>query len=163
MLQLDPKVGVPIIQLVYPETGRQELLDLYSEVYKVHRLPSCPPGEPAILQEVLSAIPCHSLEEEGTPDAQRQTSPKDFHLPKSRQPHQKRESSLNRSLARLCEVHHKALSTTATLDEEIKKLPWMKVHSGSEWRPRGRDHQRPEERRKKKQCQVSFASQPTPS
>ena len=51
----------------------------------------------------------------------------------------------------------KALSTTVTLEEEIEKLHWMKVHSGSEWRPRGRDHWRPEERRKNRCHQVSFA------
>ena len=81
MPQLDPEVGVPTIQLVHPETGREELLDLYLEVYKLHRLPGSPPGELAILKEVSSTLPCHSLEEEGTPDAQRQPNPKDFHPP----------------------------------------------------------------------------------
>ena len=81
MPQLDPEAGIPAIQLVYLETGREELLDLYLEVYKLHRLPGSPPGEPTILKEVLSALPCHSLEEEGTPDAQRQPNPKDFHPP----------------------------------------------------------------------------------
>ena len=50
MPQLDPKVGIPAVQLVHPETGREELLDLYLEVYKLHRLPSSPPGEPAIFE-----------------------------------------------------------------------------------------------------------------
>ena len=48
MPQLDPEVGIPTIQLVHPEIGREELLDLYLEVYKMHRLPSSPPGELAI-------------------------------------------------------------------------------------------------------------------
>ena len=86
MPQLDPEVGIPAIQLVHPETGGEELLDLYLEVYKLHRLPSSPPGEPAILKEVSSALPCHSLEEEDTPDAQRQPNPEDFHPPQSRPP-----------------------------------------------------------------------------
>ena len=81
MPQLDPEAGIPAIQLVHPETGREELLDLYLEVYKLHRLPSSPPREPAILKEVSSALPCHSLEEEGTPDAQRQPNLEDFHPP----------------------------------------------------------------------------------
>ena len=68
MPQLDPEVGIPTIQLVHPEIGREKLLDLYLEVYKLHRLPSSPPGEPAILREVSSALPCHSLEEEGSPN-----------------------------------------------------------------------------------------------
>ena len=163
MPQLDPEVGIPTIQLVHPETGREEFLDLYLEVYKLHRLPGSSPGELTILQEVSSAILCCSREEEKTPDAQRQPSPKDFHLPQSRQPHQERESSLDRSLARVHKAHWKALSTAATLEEAIQKLHQMKVCYGLEWRPRGRDCWRLEERRKKRCCQVSFTSQPTPS
>ena len=67
MPQLDPEVDIPAIQLVHLEIGREELLDLYLEVYKMHRLPGSPPGEPAILREVLSALPGHSLEERRQP------------------------------------------------------------------------------------------------
>ena len=63
----------------------------------------------------------------------------------------------------MCKVRQKALSTTATLEEEIEKLHQMKAHSSSEWRHRDRDSQRLEERRKKRQCQVSFSSQPIAS
>ena len=105
----------PAIELVHPETGREELLDLYLEVYKLHRLPSSSPGEPAILKEITSDLPCHSLEEEDTPDTQRQPSPEDFHPSQSRPPRWERESSLDRSLARVHKVHWKDLSTTATL------------------------------------------------
>ena len=66
MPQLDPEAGASAIQLVHPEIGREKLLDLYLEVYKLHRLPGSPPGELAILREVSSALPCHSLEEKGT-------------------------------------------------------------------------------------------------
>ena len=111
MPQLDPAVGIPTIQLVHPETGREELLDLYLEVYKLHRLPSSPPGEPAILKEVSSALPCHSLDKEGTPDTQRQPNPKDFCPPQSRPPQWEKGSLLDRNLTRVCEVHQKALST----------------------------------------------------
>ena len=80
MPQLDPEADIPTIVLVHPEIGREELLDLYPEVYKMHRLPSSPPGEPAIFREVSSALPGCSLEEEGSPD------PKDFHPPQSKPP-----------------------------------------------------------------------------
>ena len=86
MPQLDPEVGIPAIQLVHPEIGREELLDLYLEVYKLHRLPSSPPGELDILKEVSAALPCHSMEDEGTPDTQKQPNPEDFHPPWSRLP-----------------------------------------------------------------------------
>ena len=60
-------------------------------------------------------------------------------------------------------MHQKTSSTAATLEEEIKKLHWMKARSGPKWRHRDRDSQRSEERRRKRQCQVSFSSRPTAS
>ena len=136
MPQLDPEVGMLAIQLVHLEIDREKLLDLYLEVYKLHRLPSSPPGEPAILKEVSSALPCHSPEKKGAPDAQRLPNPEDFHSPWSRPSQWEREGSLDRSLARVHEVHQKALLTAVTLEEEIK------------WRHT--DSQRPEERRRKR-------------
>ena len=144
MPQLDPEAGIPTIQLVHPEIGREELLDLYLEVYKMHRLPGSPLGELAFLREVSSALPGYSLEEEGSPD------PKDFHPPQSKPPQWEGESLLDRSLARVCKAHQKALSTTTTLEEEIKRLQQMKAHSGPEWRQRERDSQGPEQRSRKR-------------
>ena len=57
MPQLNPEAGKPVIELVGPETSREELLEIYLKVYKLHQLPGSPPGEPAILEEVLAAIP----------------------------------------------------------------------------------------------------------
>ena len=63
-------MGVPAIQLVGPETTKEELLELYLEVYKLHRLPGSPSGEPSILKEVLSSLPDHQrCEEEEAPTA----------------------------------------------------------------------------------------------
>ena len=113
MPQLNPE-AVPAIQLVWPETSREELLDIYLEVYKLHRLPGSPPGELAILEEVSATIPDPSREEEETPNAQMQPSHKDFHSSRMRTLLQKRETSVDRSLDREHEVHQKALSATAT-------------------------------------------------
>ena len=55
--QLNPKVGIPAIQLVMLQLTKEELLEIYLEVYKLHRLPGSPLGEPAILEEVLSSLP----------------------------------------------------------------------------------------------------------
>ena len=55
--QLNPEVGIPAIQLVGLESTKEELLELYLEVYKLHRLAGSPPGELAILEEVLSSLP----------------------------------------------------------------------------------------------------------
>ena len=57
--QLNPEAGVPTVQLLGPDTTKEELLQLYLEVYKLHRLPESPPGEPAVLKEVLSSLPDH--------------------------------------------------------------------------------------------------------
>ena len=70
---------------------------------------------------------------------------------------------LDRSLARVCEVHQKALSTAANLEEEIERLQWMKACSGPKWRQRDRDSQGPEERSGKRWHWVGFSSQPTAS
>ena len=44
MPQLNPEVGIPAVELVGLETSREELLEIYLEVYKLHRLPGSPPG-----------------------------------------------------------------------------------------------------------------------
>ena len=161
MPRLDPEVGIPAIQLVNLEIDREQLLELYLEVYKLHRLPGSPPGEPAILEEISSVLPCHPPEEKGTPDAQRLPSPKGFHLPRNRPSLWEWEDSIDRSLARVCEAHWKALLTVATLEEEIERLHRKKAFSSTEWRRR--DSYRSEERRRKRQCEASFCSQPTAS
>ena len=48
MPQLDPEVGIPAIQLVGPQVTKEELMDIYLEVYKLHRKPGSPPGKPTI-------------------------------------------------------------------------------------------------------------------
>ena len=69
MPQLNPEAGIPAIELVGPETSREELLEIYLEVYKLHRLPGSPPGELAIAQEVLAAVPDHLQKREEAPEA----------------------------------------------------------------------------------------------
>ena len=87
MPQLNPEAGVPAVELVGPGTNREELLEIYLEVYKLHWLPGSPPGEPAIAQEVLAAVPDCPERREEVPEAQTQLSPGDSHPSKSRRPH----------------------------------------------------------------------------
>ena len=129
MPQLDPEAGIPTVQLVHPEIDREQLLELYLEVYKLHRLPGSPPGEPAILEEISSVLPRHPLEEKGTPNIQKPVSPEGFHLPWNRLSLREQEDSIDRSLARVHEAHCKALSTVATLEEEMERLYRKKAHS----------------------------------
>ena len=59
-------------------------------------------------------------------------------------------------------MHQQVLSTVATLEEEIKRLCQIKVHSTPERRPRS-ETQRRLDRRRKRWHQDSFANQSTPS
>ena len=120
MPQLDPEVGIPTIQLVHLEIDREQLLKLYLEVYKLHRLPGSPPGEPAILEEISSVMP----------NIQKPVGPEGFHSPRNRLSLWEREDSIDRSLARVCKAHRKALLTAATLEEEMERLYRKKARSG---------------------------------
>ena len=151
--QLNPEAGVPTVQLVGPETSKEELQELYLEVYKLHRLPGSPPGEPALLEEVLSSLKDHQGQKgERASAAMTRPHPEDPHSSRSSVPQKrKRDSSVERSLATICEAHQKVLATAATLEEEIERLshtqncPEMRARSktrdcqgcsGEEWKRR---------------------------
>ena len=92
--QLNPEVGVPTVQLVGPETSKEELLELYLEVYKLHRLPGSPPREPALLEEVLSSLKDHQgCKEEKASAAMARPHPKDPHSSRSGIPRKERETA----------------------------------------------------------------------
>ena len=86
MPQLDLEVGVPTIKLVGPETSREELLEIYLKVYKLHWLPGSPPGEPVILKEVLAAVLDQLQRRNEAPQTRVQPSPGDSHPSRSRKP-----------------------------------------------------------------------------
>ena len=163
MPQLNPKAGIPAVELVGMETSREELLEIYFEVYKLHRSPGSPPEEPAIAEEVLAAVPDHLQERGEAPEAQAQPTPGDSH-PSNRRPHQEWENLIDRSLARMCKAHQQALSTTMALEEEIERLGQMRACSQSRMKLRSQDRQRSKgEGQKKRHCQVSFADKPAPN
>ena len=86
--QLNPEVSVPTVQLVKPQMTKEELLEIYLEVYKLHRLPGSPPGEPAILEEVLSSLPNQQrCEEEKAPAATMQQCAENPHSSRSSTPY----------------------------------------------------------------------------
>ena len=161
MPQLDPKADLSAIQLVHPMIGRRELLDLYLEVYKLYQLPGSPPGELAILQEIVSAISDPTSEEEQSASARRSSSHQDLCPSEDCHPCQERGRALDRSLVRVHKVYRQALSTAATLEEEIERLCQIKVRSTPEWRPRSGTQRKPGRRRKRQQ-QDSFSDQSTP-
>ena len=143
MPQLNPEVGIPAVQLVGLEMTKEELLELYLEVYKLHRLPGSLPGELAILEEVLSSFPDHQrCEEEKTPATTAQPHPEGSHSSRSRAPHRGRKDDLvERSLAMVCKANQKALATVATLEEEIERLSCTRNHLQLRARSKSRDCQ----------------------
>ena len=112
MPQLNPEAGIPAVQLVGLETTKEELLEIYLEVYKLHRLPGSPPGEPAILEEIMASVPDHpQSEEDQTHEAAVQPHPGGSHSSRSIAPcRRKNNDSVERSLAMVCEAHQKALA-----------------------------------------------------
>ena len=130
MPQLNPEVGIPAIQLVGPEMTREELLDIYLEVYKLHWLLGSPPGEPAILEEVMASVSdCPQSE---THEAAAQPLSRGSHSSRSRVPHwERRDNSIDKSLATMLKAHQKALAAVATLEEEINRLSHTRACSKS--------------------------------
>ena len=162
MPQINPEVGVPTVELVSPEISREELIEIYQEVYRLHRLPGSLPGEPAVTEEVLTAIPDCPQGGKEAPEDQALPDPEDSQPSNSGRPHWERDSSVNMSLARMWEAHQKALSAAAALEGEIERLSSMRACPRSRARLRSWDHWRSREGQKKRQCQVSFMDELAP-
>ena len=133
MPQLNPEAGIPAVQLVGPNTTKEELLELSLEVYKLCRLSESPQGEPAVLKEVLSSLPDHQRhEEEKAPAATAWPHAEGPHPSRSNAPHRgRKDNSVERSLAMVCEAHQKALAMVAILETEIEWLShtWARLQS----------------------------------
>ena len=149
--KLDPKVDISTVQLVGPQTSREEFKSLYYEVYKLQRLLRSPPREPELVAEVLSSLEDH-LGWKGVKCHGWQENPiqTDVWPLRSRTPRRgKRDASMERSLTEAREAHQKALAMVATLEEEIEWLSCPLTRSWSEswahfrswdccrWRSRG--------------------------
>ena len=61
MPQLNPEAGISTVQLVRLETSREELLDIYLEVYKLHRLSGSPPENQPSWKRCLPLSPGHLI------------------------------------------------------------------------------------------------------
>ena len=61
---MDPEADLSAIELVSPETTKEEILSLYLEVYKQQRLPGSPPGGPELMEEVVSSFEGHQGQRE---------------------------------------------------------------------------------------------------
>ena len=117
-------MDISTIQLVGPQTRREEFKSLYYEVYKLWRLPGSPPREPELVAMVLSSLEdCQGQKGGRMPHVTGEPNPTDIWSPRSRTPRRKKkDASAERSLAEVREAHQKALTMVATLDEEIEQL-----------------------------------------
>ena len=129
MPQLNPEAGIPTIQLVGPEMTKEELLEIYLEVYKLHRLPGSPPGEPAIWEEIMAKVPDHPHgEEDQMHEAAVQSCPGGSHSSRSRAPCRRNDDSVGQTLTTVQEAHQKVLATVSTLEREIERLHCTQAH-----------------------------------
>ena len=165
MPQLNPEVGIPAIQLVGPETTKEELLEIYLEVYKLHRLPGSPPSKPAIWEEIMAKVPDHPHgEEDQMHEATVQSCPRGSPSSRSRTPCRRNDDSVGQTLATVQEAHQKALATISTLEREIERLHCTQARSQLRARSKSGDHHRPSGEGQKRRChQVRFADDPAPS
>ena len=100
MPRLNPEAGAPTIQLVGPDTTKEELMEIYLEVYKLHRLPGSPPGKPAIWEEIMAKIPDNPHgEEDQMHEAPLQYNPRGSHSSRSRTCCRRNDNSVGQTLA----------------------------------------------------------------
>ena len=133
LLHLDPQADVSTIQSVGPWTSREEIQDLYYQVYKLRRLPRSPPCEPewadVLARDIVSSLKnCLRWNEDELPGAV-------AHPTWSRTPWGDRGGILAKvQLAKVREAHQKALATTMALEEKIR-APKSVPHQGLPWHP----------------------------
>ena len=123
MPQLDPEAGIPTIQLVAPQTTKEELLEIYLEVYKLHREPGSPPGELVIWEEIMAKLPNNPCSgEDQRCEASAQSCPGGPCSFRSRTPCRGDNNPVGWTLATVQEAHQKVLSSISTLEREIERL-----------------------------------------
>ena len=162
---LNPEAGAPAIQLVGPDTTKEELMEIYLEVYKLHRLPGSPPGEPAIWEEIMAKVPDNPHgEEDQMHEATLQSSPGGSHSSRSRTSCKRNNDSVGQTLATVWEAHQKALAAMSTLEREIERLHHTRAWSQSRARSKSGDCHRPSGEGWKRRChQVRFGDKSAPS
>ena len=102
--RLDPKADISAVQLVGPQTSREEFKSLYCEVYKLHRLLGSPSGELEQIKELIAEV-VSSLEDclgqKGGEPSQlmEEPDPVDVQPPRSKTPRRwNRDTSVERKL-----------------------------------------------------------------
>ena len=121
--KLDPEAEVSTIQLVGPQTTKEEIQSLYLEVYKQQttRVLTQRTGADWGCGSFLWTLP--RVERRGGIRKNSKALANWCMTPKEQNPWEgRREASVERSLAKLREAHQKALAMVAALEEEIEWL-----------------------------------------
>ena len=132
--KLDPEADISTVQLIGPQTSKEEIQSLYYEVYKLWRLLGSSPGELELMAEVVSSFEdCQGWKWGEAPEMTAKPRSADIWPPRSRMPGRgKKEASVERSLAKVREAHQKALAMAASLEEEIEWLSCPLIRSWPE-------------------------------
>ena len=158
--KLDPQVDISVVQLVGPQTSREEFRDLYYQVYKLRRLLGSPPWGlewmEKLTAKIVSSLKDHLGWKEGKPPwGLEEPGLADVQPPRSKTPRRgRRGTSAERDLTKAREAHQRALATAATLEEKIERLRWSitqgwpDVHAHS-W---SHDHQRRRSQGQSRRC-----------
>ena len=98
---LDPQVDVCAIQVVGPQASREEIRDLYHQVYKLRRLPGSPPCGPEqvgeLVEDVVSSLKNHLRQKEGQPpEGLEEPGPSDVQPSWTKTPRRRRGAPLPR-------------------------------------------------------------------
>ena len=127
---LDLKADVSTIWLVGPQTGREEIRDLYYQVYKSRRWPRSPPCRPEwageLMRDIVSSLKnCLRQKEDKLLRGWRNSEFADTHPIQNRTPWKGRwGTSAENELTEVREAHWRALATTIMLEEKIQRLSW---------------------------------------
>ena len=77
--KLDPEADLSTTQMVGPHTSKKEIQSLYLKVRRQQRLLGSPPGEPELMEEVVSTFDdCQGWKQRRAPETAARPQPKDI-------------------------------------------------------------------------------------
>ena len=121
-------MDISAVQAVGPQTSREEIRDLYYQVYKLQRLPGSPlcglEWTEELVRDVVSSLKDCLRQKGGQPSrGLGESKAADAWPPWSKTPRRRRrDTSAERDLSEAREAHQRALAATATLEERIERL-----------------------------------------
>ena len=116
LLHLDLQADISAVQAVGPQTSKEEIRDLYYQVYKLWRLLGSPPcgleWTEELVRDMVSSLKNHLRQKGGQPPREPEESePADNWPLQSKTPRRRRrDTSTERDLAEMTEAHQRALA-----------------------------------------------------